>query len=159
MLPLFSTITYARRCNLVSFMLLELICDSEGDDPQALQACNKLHLPLVVIGGGRDEKALKAMAGPTVRFLGRLSDTEVLDYIAHCRAFLFPGEEDFGITPLEAQASGRPVIAYGAGGALAQDRARLQEGRQAQHRGVAHAGTRGHPRRWVDRVAELVQGD
>jgi glycosyltransferase involved in cell wall biosynthesis len=59
------------------------------------------------------------MAGPTIRFLGRLSDAEVLHYYAHCRAFLFPGEEDFGITPLEAQASGRPVIAYGAGGALA----------------------------------------
>jgi glycosyltransferase involved in cell wall biosynthesis len=51
--------------------------------------------------------------------MGRLSDEEVLHYYAHCRAFLFPGEEDFGITPLEAQASGRPVIAYGAGGALA----------------------------------------
>ena len=85
----------------------------------AIQACNKLHLPLVVIGGGRDEERLKKMAGPTIRFLGRLSDAEVLHYYAHCRAFLFPGEEDFGITPLEAQASGRPVIAYGAGGALA----------------------------------------
>jgi glycosyltransferase involved in cell wall biosynthesis len=85
----------------------------------AIQACNQLHLPLVVIGGGRDEERLKKMAGPTIRFLGRLSDAEVLHYYAHCRAFLFPGEEDFGITPLEAQASGRPVIAYGAGGALA----------------------------------------
>jgi glycosyltransferase involved in cell wall biosynthesis len=85
----------------------------------AIQACNRLQLPLVVIGSGRDEKQLKAMAGPTVRFLGRLSDTEVLEYMAHCRAFIFPGEEDFGITPLEIQASGRPVIAYGAGGALA----------------------------------------
>lgn len=85
----------------------------------AIQACNKLQLPLVVIGGGRDEQRLKAMAGPTIRFMGRLSDSEVLQYVAHCRAFLFPGEEDFGITPLEAQASGRPVIAYGAGGALA----------------------------------------
>ena len=65
----------------------------------AIQACNMLQLPLVVIGGGRDEKQLKAMAGPTIRFLGRLSDSEVLEYIAHCRAFLFPGEEDFGITP------------------------------------------------------------
>ncbi|HXR66502.1 MAG TPA: glycosyltransferase, partial [Ktedonobacteraceae bacterium] len=81
--------------------------------------CNMLQLPLVVIGGGRDEKQLRAMAGPTVRFLGRLSDSETLPYIAQCRAFLFPGEEDFGITPLEVQASGRPVIAYGAGGALA----------------------------------------
>jgi glycosyltransferase involved in cell wall biosynthesis len=85
----------------------------------AIQACNMLQLPLVIIGGGRDEKQLKAMAGPTIRFLGRLSDSETLPYIAHCRAFLFPGEEDFGITPLEVQASGRPVIAYGAGGALA----------------------------------------
>ncbi len=85
----------------------------------AIQACNRLQLPLVVIGGGRDEKRLKAMAGPTIRFMGQLSDAEVLHYLAHCRAFLFPGYEDFGITPLEAQASGRPVIAYGAGGALA----------------------------------------
>jgi glycosyltransferase involved in cell wall biosynthesis len=84
----------------------------------AIQACNRLQLPLVVIGSGRDEKQLKAMAGPTIRFLGRLSDSEVLQYMAHCRAFLFPGDEDFGITPLEIQASGRPVIAYGAGGAL-----------------------------------------
>jgi glycosyltransferase involved in cell wall biosynthesis len=85
----------------------------------AIQACNMLGLPLVVIGNGRDEEPLKKLAGPTIRFTGRLSDEEVLHYFSHCRAFLFPGEEDFGITPLEAQASGRPVIAYGAGGALA----------------------------------------
>ena len=85
----------------------------------AIQACNRLHLPLVIIGSGRDEQRLKQMAAPTIRFLGRLSDTEVIDYYAHCRALILPGEEDFGITPLEAQASGRPVIAYGAGGALA----------------------------------------
>jgi glycosyltransferase involved in cell wall biosynthesis len=51
--------------------------------------------------------------------MGGLTDEEVLHYYAHCRAFILPGEEDFGITPLEAQSSGRPVIAYGAGGALA----------------------------------------
>lgn len=85
----------------------------------AIQACNRLQLPLVIIGSGRDEQRLKHMAGPTIRFLGRLSDTEVLHYYAHCRALILPGEEDFGITPLEAQASGRPVVAYGAGGALA----------------------------------------
>ena len=85
----------------------------------AIEACNKLHLPLVIVGSGRDLERLKKTAGPTIRFLGRLSDEEVLYYYAHCRAFLFPGEEDFGITPLEAQASGRPVIAYSAGGALA----------------------------------------
>jgi len=85
----------------------------------AIEACNRLRLPLVIIGAGRDMERLKELSGPTIRFLGRLSDKEVLHYYAHCRAFLFPGEEDFGITPLEAQASGRPVIAYGSGGALA----------------------------------------
>ncbi|MBV8694607.1 MAG: glycosyltransferase [Ktedonobacteraceae bacterium] len=85
----------------------------------AIEACNRLQLPLVVIGGGRDLDKLKTVAGPSIRFLGRLSDQQVLHYYTHCRAFIFPGEEDFGITPLEAQASGRPVIAYGAGGALA----------------------------------------
>jgi glycosyltransferase involved in cell wall biosynthesis len=85
----------------------------------AIEACNRLQLPLVIIGSGRDENRLKSIAGPTIRFTGRLSDEEVLNYYAHCRAFILPGEEDFGITPLEAQASGRPVIAYGAGGALA----------------------------------------
>ncbi len=85
----------------------------------AIEACNRLRLPLVVIGKGRDEERLKRLAGPTIRFLGRLSDEEVIHYYRHCRAFLFPGEEDFGITPLEAQAAGRPVVAYGSGGALA----------------------------------------
>lgn len=85
----------------------------------AISACNKLQLPLVIIGSGRDESRLKEMAGPTIHFLGGLSDAEVLGYYARCRALLLPGEEDFGITPLEAQASGRPVIAYRAGGALA----------------------------------------
>jgi len=85
----------------------------------AIEACNRLRLPLVIIGAGRDMERLKRLAGPTIRFLGRLSDQEVLHYYARCRALLFPGEEDFGITPLEAQACGRPVIAYGSGGALA----------------------------------------
>jgi len=85
----------------------------------AIEACNRLHLPLVIIGSGRDRERLEQLAGPTIRFMGRLPDEEVLHYYMHCRAFLFPGEEDFGITPLEAQAAGRPVIAYGEGGALA----------------------------------------
>lgn len=85
----------------------------------AIEACNRLRLPLVVIGSGRAEKQLRALAGPTIRFLGRLPDSEIVQYLARCRALIFPGEEDFGITPLEAQACGRPVIAYGAGGALA----------------------------------------
>jgi glycosyltransferase involved in cell wall biosynthesis len=85
----------------------------------AIEACNRLRLPLVIIGRGRDQERLRGLAGPSIRFLGGLSDAEVLHYYTHCRALLFPGEEDFGITPLEAQAAGRPVIAYGAGGALA----------------------------------------
>lgn len=85
----------------------------------AIEACNLLQLPLVIIGNGRDRERLQKLAGPTIRFMGRLSDEEVLHYFTHCRALIFPGEEDFGITPLEAQAAGRPVIAYGAGGALA----------------------------------------
>jgi len=85
----------------------------------AIEACNRLQLPLVIIGSGRDENRLKSMAGPAIRFMGRLSDAQVLHYYAHCRAFILPGEEDFGITPLEAQASGKPVVAYGVGGALA----------------------------------------
>ncbi len=85
----------------------------------AIEACNRLQLPLVIIGSGRDENRLKRLAGPSIRFTGRLSDQDVLYYYSHCRAFILTGEEDFGITPLEAQASGRPVIAYAAGGALA----------------------------------------
>jgi glycosyltransferase involved in cell wall biosynthesis len=85
----------------------------------AVQACTRLNLPLVVIGAGRDLPRLQAMAGPTVKFLGFVGDDGVVrDYLARCRGFLFPGEEDFGITPLEAQSCGRPAIAYAAGGAL-----------------------------------------
>jgi len=84
----------------------------------AVVAFNKLGLPLRIVGDGRDRPALEAMAEANVRFLGRLSDAEVRQQMARCRAFVFPGEEDFGLTPLEAMAGGRPVIAYGAGGAL-----------------------------------------
>ena len=85
----------------------------------AVKAFSMLGLPLRVIGSGRDEGRLRRMAAKNVQFLGRLPDDEVRTQMARCRAFIFPGEEDFGITPVEAMASGRPVIAYGAGGALA----------------------------------------
>jgi glycosyltransferase involved in cell wall biosynthesis len=84
----------------------------------AVRACSELGMPLIVGGEGRDRAALEAAAGPTVRFVGRVPDEELGELMAHCRAFIFPGYEDFGITPLEAQAAGRPVIAYAAGGAL-----------------------------------------
>ncbi len=84
----------------------------------AVRAFTQLGLPLWIIGDGRDRHALEAMAGPNVRFLGRLGDEEARKHLERCRAFIFPGEEDFGIAPLEAQACGRPVIAYARGGAL-----------------------------------------
>jgi glycosyltransferase involved in cell wall biosynthesis len=84
----------------------------------AVRACSELGLPLIVAGEGRDRAALEAMAGPTVRFVGRVPDDERGELLAHCRAFIFPGYEDFGIAPVEAQAAGCPVIAYAAGGAL-----------------------------------------
>jgi glycosyltransferase involved in cell wall biosynthesis len=84
----------------------------------AVQACTLLGLPLRVVGSGSDLTRLRAMAGPTVRFLGRVSSEEVRDQMSGCLALIFPGEEDFGLTPLEAMACGRPVIAYAAGGAL-----------------------------------------
>jgi glycosyltransferase involved in cell wall biosynthesis len=83
-----------------------------------VQAFNMLQRRLVVIGDGPDRSTLEDMAGPNVEFLGRIADSEIARYFARCRALILPGEEDFGITPLEANASGRPVIAYGAGGAL-----------------------------------------
>ncbi len=84
----------------------------------AVQACSALGLKLLVFGDGRDRAALERMAGPTVTFLGRVPAEELRRLYAGARAFLFPGLEDFGIAPLEAQASGRPVIAYAGGGAL-----------------------------------------
>ena len=84
----------------------------------AVEACNRLRVPLRVIGIGPDMPALRRIAGPTVEFLGRLSDKEVAHELARCRALIFPGEEDFGLTPVESMASGRPVVAFGAGGAL-----------------------------------------
>lgn len=84
----------------------------------AVRAFNELGLPLLIAGDGRDRPRLERMARPNVRFLGRVSEADLRDLYARCRAFIFPGEEDFGLTPVEAQASGRPVIAYRAGGAL-----------------------------------------
>lgn len=84
----------------------------------AVEAFNELGWPLMVIGDGSEKDKLIKMAKPNVRIMGRLSDEETKECYARCRAFIFPGEEDFGITPVEAQASGRPVIAFGRGGTL-----------------------------------------
>jgi glycosyltransferase involved in cell wall biosynthesis len=84
----------------------------------AVEACTMLGRRLLVIGDGPDRARLMAKAGATVSFLGRLSDGEVEHYAARCRALIFPGEEDFGMAPLEIAAAGRPTIAYRGGGAV-----------------------------------------
>ncbi|MTI53330.1 glycosyltransferase [Geosporobacter ferrireducens] len=83
-----------------------------------IEVFNELGLSLKVIGEGSELKSLKSKARTNIEFLGKLSDEKVREYYRGCKAFLFPGEEDFGITPVEAQACGRPVIAFGKGGVL-----------------------------------------
>jgi glycosyltransferase involved in cell wall biosynthesis len=84
----------------------------------AVQAFSDLGLPLWIAGDGRDRPRLEAMAGPGVRFLGRVPGEVLPDLYARCRAYILPGLEDFSIAPVEAMAAGRPVIAYARGGAL-----------------------------------------
>ena len=84
----------------------------------AIEAANQMKFPLKIIGTGQDEERLRRLAGPSVELLGWRSDSEISQYYARCKALLFPGEEDFGIVPLEAMACGKPVIAYARGGAL-----------------------------------------
>ena len=83
----------------------------------AVAAATRMGRRLLVVGAGPEAPRLAAMAGPTVEFLGWRSDAEIGSLYARCRALLFPPLEDFGIVPLEAMAAGRPVVAYGAGGA------------------------------------------
>jgi glycosyltransferase involved in cell wall biosynthesis len=82
-----------------------------------IEAFNKMERPLLIAGTGRDRQRLEGMAGPNITFLGYVPDDDLPELLAQCRAFMFPGEEDFGIAPIQAMAAGRPVIAYDAGGA------------------------------------------
>jgi len=84
----------------------------------AIKAFNKLSLPLKIIGTGQEEKRLGKIAGKNVELMGWQSDEVVREHYVNCKALIFPGVEDFGIVPLEAQACGKPVIAYGKGGVL-----------------------------------------
>lgn len=84
----------------------------------AVNAFNKVGRKLVIIGDGVQRKMLESMAKPNIEFLGRKPDPVVSEYMQNCRALVFPGEEDFGITPVEAMAAGKPVLAYGVGGVL-----------------------------------------
>lgn len=83
-----------------------------------IEAFNQMKRPLLIAGRGRDQKRLEELAGPTVEFLGFVPDDELPQLMARCKAFVFPGEEDFGIAPIQAMAAGRPVIAFAGGGAL-----------------------------------------
>ncbi|MBI2623885.1 glycosyltransferase [Candidatus Parcubacteria bacterium] len=84
----------------------------------AIHAFNLLRYPLIIVGDGPERRRLERLAGPTVNFLGLVSDAALRRYYQHAAGFVFAGEDDFGIAPVEAMACGRPVIAYGAGGAL-----------------------------------------
>lgn len=83
----------------------------------AIEAFNRLQMPLVVAGSGRDAPRLRRLAGPTVRFAGRVSDEHAAHLLAHAQGLILTAEEDFGLAPVEAMASGTPVIAYRGGGA------------------------------------------
>jgi glycosyltransferase involved in cell wall biosynthesis len=84
----------------------------------AVSACSRLGLKLIVYGDGRDRPALERLAGPSVSFVGRVPWDDLVTLFQGAKAFIFPGLEDFGIAPVEAQAAGRPVIAFSGGGVL-----------------------------------------
>lgn len=112
-------------------------------------ACNLLKKRLLIVGTGKEEKKLKAMAGPTIEFLGYVPDEDLRQLYAECRAFLFAADEDFGIVPVEAQSYGRPVIAYGYGGSL--ETVRVGDSRGRSDTGVFFA------ERTVDAVIDGIR--
>ncbi len=99
------------------FMLISRLVPYKRFD-LVIEAFNRLQLPLKIVGNGRARASLERQAGPTIEFLGNVSDEEKHHLFSHCRAAIFPAEDDFGIAQVEVQAAGRPVIALAAGGAL-----------------------------------------
>jgi glycosyltransferase involved in cell wall biosynthesis len=107
---------YARPAEDYFLVVSELVAYKRIDS--AVRWASRTGRRLVIAGTGPEYRRLRALAGPTVEFAGRVPEEELHDLYARCRAFLLPGEEDFGMTPVEALASGKPVIALGRGGAL-----------------------------------------
>lgn len=99
------------------YLVLSRLVAYKGID-RAVRAFSASGRRLIVVGDGPDRSRLEAMAGPSVEFKGRASEQDVKRYLENCYAFVFPGLEDFGIAPVEAQAAGKPVLAFGEGGAL-----------------------------------------
>jgi glycosyltransferase involved in cell wall biosynthesis len=98
---------YFTLCRFVPYKRVDVI----------VEAFTRMGLPLVVIGDGPGWARVKSLAGPTIHLLGHQPDAVVVDHMQRCKAFVFAAAEDFGIAPVEAQAAGAPVIAYGRGGA------------------------------------------
>lgn len=117
--PVFSFSTKGVKKNHLSgyFLIVSRLVPYKRIDI-AIKACNLLNLPLIIIGKGVEEKRLKKLAGQYIFFLKNLTDEELVGYYKNCKALLFPGREDFGLSIVEAQSFGKPVIAYKSGGAL-----------------------------------------
>lgn len=99
------------------YLIVSRILSYKGID-RAVEAFNRMGKRLVIVGDGADRERIRELAMPNIEVKGLLPDDEVEKLMSHCRALVFPGEEDFGITPVEAMACGKPVIALGKGGAL-----------------------------------------
>ena len=122
----------------------------------AIQAANILKSRLRIAGTGPDEARLRSMAGPTVQFVGKVSEEHLKRMYSECQALLFPQEEDFGLTAVEVQAAGRPVIAYGAGGAL-ETVVNNRTGiffREQTPASLADAMQRAEGKRWMSKVIQ-----
>ncbi|MCK5020409.1 MAG: glycosyltransferase, partial [Candidatus Peribacteraceae bacterium] len=104
-------------CNLQPHFLIVSTLTQYKNIDIAILACNELKLPLTIVGEGPDEKRLKKLAGPTIKFMGYKSNEEVRDIYTNAKAVLFTSNDDFGLVPLEANACGTPVIALKVGGA------------------------------------------
>lgn len=115
--PIETTRFYASEIIENYFLILSRLVPYKRLD-LAIQAATRLAVPLKVVGSGPDLERLRSLAGPTVEFLGRLPDEAVNRLVSRCQALIFPGEEDFGMAPLEVNAAGRPVIAFYGGGAM-----------------------------------------